>query len=106
MKKISAILLLIGLCSFAPTNGNNRTDIVVGTNCVAIAGNTFPLNQIVLKIYSDSINVQFFTVSGYNDPYDYTPITAKDSFNHYTHNGTQFTSVSQIDSFYIAKFVK
>lgn len=104
MKKIFLLALLVPL-SLNATNKNNRYNIVAGTNSISVAGNRFPLNTLVLKIYPDSINVQIFTLNMYNG-YNYAPVTPMDSFKHYTNAGTAFTSVSQMDSFYQAKFVK
>lgn len=98
---LSLSLLALAVSAFA-----KKYNIVSGTNCISVDGKRFPLNQLVLRIAPDSIKVQFFTVAGYGDTYDYAPVTPLDSFSNYQNAGTNFTSVSQIDSFYQAKFVK
>lgn len=103
MKKILiAALLCIAITSGATAQ---TTNIKSGTNSISIAGMRFPLNSIVLQVSPDSIHVAFWNMQVYLTGYG-DPIARMDSFNHYLNNGTAFTSVSQIDSFYQAKFVK
>ena len=116
MKKLILLLALTLISSSVPTqvdatNKNQRFNFVVGTNSVAIGNatsgyNRFPLNTLVLKVFPDSINVQVFSTVGFGNAYGYAPVTQMDSFKHYQNNGTAFTSVSQVDSLFQAKFVK
>lgn len=101
-KTLILTFLLTSLLAVAKTN--DRYNIVAGTNSISISGTRFPLNSIVLKVFPDSIFVQFFTSTIYGQIE--CPITQRDSFKHYLNNGVAFTSVSQVDSFYQAKFVK
>lgn len=104
MKKLLiAILVATPIISTAIVN---KYSIQTQTNSVCINGSCFPLNSIVLKISTDSVKCQFFTVLGYGNSYGYTPITLMDSAKHFYNNGVQLTSVSSVDSLFIAKFVK
>lgn len=102
MKRLLIAASLLILASGAKAQTYN---IVAGTNSISVAGVRYPLNHIALKIWSDSIHVALYSMSsmwtGYGDP-----IIKRDSFSHFKNAGTAFTSVSQLDSFYQAKFVK
>ena len=100
---ILAVIFCIALISGAKAQITHN--VVAGTNSISIDGVRYPLNVLVLQINKDSVNVAIWNgnlyLSGYGDP-----ICRMDSFLHYKNAGTKFTSVSQIDSFYQAKFVK
>jgi len=102
MKKKIIILALLALSTSLLAVERHR--IVKGTNSVSIDGVKYPLNTIIMKINRDSVFVSFYTVPSYQ--MGYNPIVKPDSFRSYTNNGTAFTSVSQMDSFYQVAFVK
>lgn len=103
MKKILlAALLLVSISMFATT----RHRIVKGTNSVSIDGVKYPLNAIVMKIYPDSVRVQFYNMYTYNQGNQAQPLTVTDSIVAFTYNGTTITTAFKMDSLYQVAFVK